>query len=484
MGTNEATIDIKQSLLEIWRGLFGERFAQGAALARFETSVDDLLQSHGSVVLGRVHFLNLEELIVRRGEGKKSRLMKAENAILSVIGKNLKDGETFVRPEVGVLWFLFPGLNRAAGELKCAAIADQIARALTEDDPIYAELKSEKTVEPIDRKTWIARKTASPGSNAAVNRGEPRQNERPKGDSSARPAPGTAPGTAQEMERPTPARPRGILRNLRSESRPPISTLYADRLPKGIAIGYQAVWNVRNRLITSYVAVPRRDYPEGTTVTGKWILGTDIGFAPVAALDSFVQKESLAGLRALMQSGRQTLLVLPIHFSTIDNQSLFVSYWRELADLALDERKHVVVEVLQVSDALPAFRAKDVMARIRPLARSVLVRLSPDSTRIKSWAESGAHAVGFAAAEERSSEKILMEKMNAFVARAEEAGVHAYAHDMATPSLATAAVAAGFRYVGGPAILPETDAPQTIEPFECERIFSRIVSTHSSSPDS
>lgn len=468
MGTNEATIDIKQSFLEIWRGLIGARSAQGAALARFETSVDDLLQSHGSVVLGRVHFLNLEELIVRRGEGKKSRLMKAENAILAVIGKNLKEGETFVRPEVGVLWFLFPDLNRAAGELKCAAIADQIARALTEDDPIYAELKSEKTVEPIDRKAWVARKTASPESNAAVNRGEPKQNGRHKENPSGRQAPGT--------ERPMPARPRGLMRNLRRESPPPISTLYADRLPKGIAVGYQAVWNVRNRMITSYAAVPRRDYPEGTTVTGKWILGTDTGFAPVAALDSFVQRESVAGLRALIESGRQTLLVLPVHFSTVDNQSLFLPYWRELAELSPDERKHVVVEILQVSDALPAFRTKDVMARLRPLARSVLVQLSPDSTRIRSWAESGAHAVGFAVTEEKGPEKILMEKMNAFVARAEEAGIHAYAHDVTTSSLAMAAVAAGFRYVGGPAILPEMNSPQMIEPFECERIFSRIVS--------
>lgn len=466
METNETTIDIKQSFLEIWRGLIGGRSAQNTALARFETSVDTLLQSHGSAVLGRVHFVNLEELIVRRGEGKKSRLMKAENAILSVIGKNLKEGETFVRPEVGVLWFLFPDLNRAAGELKCAAIADQIARALTADDPIYAALKSEKTVQPIDQKTWSARKIASPAS-AAAKRDETERKDRAKKDSSDRPDSKTGYSTPAKSLKPA--------RSFRRESPPPVSTLYADRLPRGIAVGYQAVWNVRSRLITSYAAVPRRDYSEGTTVTGKWILGTDTGFAPVAALDSFVQRKSVAGLRALIEASQQTLLVMPVHFSTVDNQSLFLPYWRELAELSPDERKHVVIEVLQVSDALPAFRAKDVMARLRPLARSVLVRLSPDSMRIKSWAESGAHAVSFAATEDRIPEKALMEKMNDFTARAEEAGIHACVHDVATPSLATAAVAAGFRYVGGPAILPEIDMPQTIEPFECERIFSQII---------
>ena len=478
MGTNNAPNGIKLSLVETLRGLFGRdrTDSQGGGLARFETTVENLLQSHGSAILGRVHFLNLEELIVRRGEGRRTRLMKAENVILSVIGKNLQEGETYVRPEVGAIWFLFPDLTREASDLKCAAIADQIARALSEDDPIFSDLKSKRIVEPIDRKTWSARKSASPASRAPALRVGSERKGREKETPPSRPDPKTGSSMPTSRQR--------IARNLQRESSSPAAALYADRLPEGISVGYQAIWNVRSKMITSYAAVPRRRYPDGTTVTGRSILGADTGFAPVAALDSLVQRESVGGLRELMRSGQQTLLVLPIHFSTVDNQSLFVPYWQELAGLTPDERKHVVIEVLHVSDALPAFRAKDIISRLRPLARCVLVQISPDSTRIRSWVEAGAHAVGFAVTEERYSEKVLMDKMNAFVARAEEAGIHAFAHDVTTPSLATAAVAAGFRYVGGPAILPETNSPQTIEPFECERIFSQIVSSRPSIPDS
>ena len=118
MGTNNAPNGIKLSLVETLRGLFGRdrTDSQGGGLARFETTVENLLQSHGSAILGRVHFLNLEELIVRRGEGRKTRLMKAENVILSVIGKTCRRGETYVRPEVGAIWFLFPDLTREASD--------------------------------------------------------------------------------------------------------------------------------------------------------------------------------------------------------------------------------------------------------------------------------------------------------------------------------------------------------------------------------
>ncbi len=448
MGTNRDPNDIKPSLLGTLFTLFGHEktVSSDGRLARFESTVENLVQSHGSAILGRLHFLNLEELIVRRGEGKKTRLKKAENLILSIIGQNLKEGETYVRPEVEVIWFLFPSLTREAGDLKCAAIADQIARALTEDDPIFSDLKSERTVQQIDRQTWIARKKEkSSGSQPAAT------------------------------GRPAMARPQRSARIPRRESSSTFSDMYTDSLLASISVGYQAIWNVRSKLITSYAAVPRRRYSDGATVTGKWIMGTDTGFAPVAALDSLVQRKSVAELRGLMKTGRQTILVLPVHFSTVDNQSLFMPYSQELAGLSPDERKHVVFEVLHAPDALPGFRAKDIMARLHPLARAVLVQVSPDSTRIRFWAEDGAHAVGFATEEERLPEKILMEKMNAFVARAEEAGIHACAHGVTTPSLAMAAVAAGFRYVGGAAILPESAALKPIEPFECRNIFTRAI---------
>ena len=67
--------------------------------------------------------------------------------------------------------------------------------------------------------------------------------------------------------------------------------------------------------------------------------------------------------------------------------------------------------------------------------------------------------------------------MDTLAASAEKVGVHAYVHDLATISLATAAVASGLRYVGGEAIFPESEVPNPIEPFECQNIFARVIGT-------
>ena len=463
MTERDSLPEAKKGLIDALQNLLGggSSAPRNAELASFETTAEKFLQTHGKAILGRLHFLNLEELVIRRGEGQKTRLKKVENIFLSVIGKNLNEGETCVRPDVGSVFFLFPKLTREAGDLKCAAIADQIARALVEEDPVFADLKSERTVQNIDRKTWSA------------SRDTYRTSAGHRGDAKGTASPATP--TPVKAGSPEPPRPRRSGGAIERDIPPSPAAAYEDRRLEGIRIAYQAIWNVRSKMITSYAAVPHRRHPDGPIVTGKMILGADAGFALIAALDSFVQRESVARLHELMGARQQTLLVLPVHFMTVDSQTLFQPYRQELAALTPDERKHVVLEILGAPDTLPAFRIKDIVARLRPFARCVLVRLPPASAFIRHWAEGGAHGIGLAASEEMDSEKHFMEKMDTFIARAEKTGLHTYVHDLPTTSLAMAAVTAGFRYVGGAAILPESAAPKAIEPFECQNIFARVI---------
>jgi EAL domain-containing protein (putative c-di-GMP-specific phosphodiesterase class I) len=439
---NGPASEAKKGLVEALRSLLGGDGpdARKTALANFETTVERILQTHGKAVLGRLHFLNLEELVIRKGGGQKTRLKKIENVFLSVVGENLKEGEIYIRPDVKSVFFLFPSLTREAGELKCAAIADQITRALIDEDPIFADLRSEKSTQNIDRKTWNASRAARRASAALATGGAN------AGEAAGRDTAATSSAVGA-----------------------------AGRPLEGIQAVYQAIWNVRSRMITSYAVLPLRRQSDGTVRAGKSILGADAGFALVAALDAFMLRESLGRLQEMTNAGQRILIVLPVHFTTVDNQTLFLPYRQELAALPEEQRKYVVIEILRAPDTIPAFRIKDLIARLRPFARCVLARLPSDSAFIRPWAESGALGVGFSAGDERLSEKQFMERMDAFVARAEKDGVHAYVHDLATASLVTAAVAAGFRYVGGDAIMPESDAPKPIEPFECQNIFARTV---------
>ena len=460
MTENNSVPGTKEGLVYALRSLLGgaPSATRNAALAHFETTADKLIQSHGKAVLGRLHFLNLEELIIRKGEGQKTRLKKVESVFLSIIGQNLKEGETYVRPDVKSLFFLFPSLTRAAGELKCAAIADQIARALVAEDPVFAEIKSERSARDIDRVTW------------SVSRGKHRASAGLRGE--AKVTAKSATPASVKTNSPSPVKSGGAVRRAVST---PAQDASGERRLEGIRVAYQATWNVRSKMITSYAAVPQRHDPDGTIMTEKGILGADAGFSLIAALDSFVRQESVPRLRELMGARQPTLLVLPVHFTTVNSQTHFLPYRQELSALTQDERKYVVLEILGAPDTLPAFRVKELVSRLRPFARSVLVRLSREPAFIRNWAEGGVLGVGFAATEESLSEKDIMEKMNVFVASAEQAGAHAYAHDLSTSSLVTAAVAAGFRYIGGAAILPESAALKPIEPFECRNIFARAI---------
>ncbi len=444
--------EAKKGLVDALRSLLGgeeSSSAPNSGLARFESTVEKLVQAHGKAILGRLHYLNLEELIIRRGPGGKTRLKKAENVFFAVIGRNLKEGETYVRPDISTVYFLFPTLSREAGALKCAAIADQITRGLREADPIFAEIKSEHSVQSLTAKTWNA-------------------------SHAARRAAAALGGEAHAAQRPGGSGPRRSGASVSGDILP-APPAAADHRLDGIQVFYRGIWNVRSRMITSYAAVPCRRLANGTVIKGRGMLGADAGFALIAALDSLVLRKSSGWLHGLINVRQQALLILPVHFTTIDNQSLFMTLRRDLAALSEDERKYVVVEIFGAPDSLSSFRIKEVVSRIRPLVRCVLAHLPRGSDHLHQWVEGGILGVGFAAGEEKAPEKTVMEKMNAFVAAAEKAGVHAYVHDLTTPSLATGAITAGFRYLGGEAVMAESEVPNPIESFECQNIFARLL---------
>lgn len=461
---------IKEKLLSLFSGLTSSQGGKERKKSKFETTLEQLLNEHDEVVIGRLQMVNLQELIIRR-KNAAELLEKSKKAIETVIEENLKRGESFVRQDIATYGFLFPGVPTTAAELRCAVIADQISRVLNDADEAFAELEFEKTTQKVNRRMLERRPAVSLQSRDAVvanyldirrHRDEERKRHlanRVFEQMALRKAPAAA-GKREAPETNSRQDP--------DDSAPP-------QLAERLRIVYRPLWNVKTKLLTAYRAQPAIESEDGEfdmVMEESSAAGTN---ATLAALDRLVQRDALANLHYLIDAGHKVLLVLPVHFSTLDDAQSAAPFVRALMSLGEEQRRLVVLELTSTPREAPGFRIRAAVAKIRRATRSVMVRIPADSKTLSPWAAARVHAVGFDQMEETLEERLLMRTMETFVEQAEEAKLNAFVYGLTTLSMVTAAVYAGFHYIEGEAVRPPALAPSYVTPFESEDLFATLL---------
>ncbi|HEX9702064.1 MAG TPA: hypothetical protein VGA19_04375 [Rhodospirillales bacterium] len=441
---------------------------------KFEIGLEDLHKKFNATVISRMQILNLTKLNIRRDTGTDKAMKKAEVIAQAVIEDNLRDGDAFVHNDVGVYGFLFPGMSKAAAELKSQAITDQIARLLTDADELFGDIEFES--ENRRRQGWSLADVVNARKKAEITAGA--DDEDPKKQREIAEKQTQANLAIQQMT----VRPKTEADAADAGSSawwtggPAVHQARA-ALPEGIQTAFRAVWNVRNKMLTAYCAVPV--VKSAGDVLEPVVTSTDDnGNAPAyaaAGCDFFVQEEALKKLHLLVGAGHKVLLILPVHFSTVDLNDYFVSYMQRVRNLGEKEKKLIVYEMTDVPRDAPAHRIRDTVTRLRQVARSVLVRVPLDGTKLAGWAETGIHAVGCECPPSQRSERSLMAKLDRFAGNADDIGIRKFVYGLSTRSAATAALAAGFDYIEGNVVRPPADSPTYVQPFESQDLFAGLL---------
>lgn len=456
-------------------GLFsGFKFGGDDAAAtdsRFEITINDLPRKFNASVISRMQILNLNSLIVRRDVDRQKMIKKAEVIALGVIEDNFQDKDAFIHNDVGVYGFLFPGMSKKSAELKCKVIADQIARLINDADSQIFNLEFEASTQKrrsgkfadvvaSQKKMESARGGASP---------DPRklrelENKRVQANLAV-----------QRMT----AQPRNDGQGSEAE----MATWWADDntarpgekgLPEGMTTIFRVIWNVRSKMLTAYSALPVLKSPDGHVESIVRVGGESEMYAAAAACDRLVQEEALQKLHLLLDAGHKVLLVLPVHFSTVDHFDYYMPYQQCIRKLDEKQRLLVVQELVGTPPDLNSYRIRETVTRLRKAARSVMARVSPAASSLRAWREAGVHAVGFEFTEGQASERALLKRLDRFAERAEEAGLKKFVYGLATRSAASAAVAAGYDYIEGTVVRAPVDSPAYVEPFESLDLFAGL----------
>ncbi len=471
MGKNEAAEESKapadtpvEKVKKLLKNFFamGRSGKSGSEMGRFEITVGEMVEKSGAVVMGRVHLVNLRDLVIRRSKNPEETLKRAEKIAEAVIFENLNKGDVFARGEEGAFYLLFPGMSEEAGALKCAVIGDQIARLLTTEDTIFFKLEIVNTAGTVDRKNLKNAMTEKRNPDVAdIHRRLEETKRMEQAITSA---------TSREVVPSDEATPAALDEDAEETAstarRPP---------PEGMPIMYGTIWNVKTKLLTAYSCILMVREADGRTVRFKLKHRAEHHRQTLLALDRYTQKKATAKLRELLDSGQETLVVLPVHFTTVDQDSSSLLYRRGLADLSEAERRHIVLELVDPPPDLPGFRIGRTIQTMRRVARTVMARVPIDIKNLDLWHDTGVHAVGFDLGTLRTDQQALLPKLESFAEQAEKNELRAFVYGLDTISAVTMAVSAGFDYIEGEAVCAPVESIEHVRPFETEDLLAHLL---------
>jgi hypothetical protein len=135
------------------------------------------------------------------------------------------------------------------------------------------------------------------------------------------------------------------------------------------------------------------------------------------------------------------------------------------------------MELVGVSDAVPATRLFEAVGTLRTAARSVVVQTDVNQRDLTPLRDAGVHAIGVDLRKVPGNGARKLKFMDRYAERARKLGVRSFLNAVDTLSLATAAVTCGFHYLSGEAIAPMVPAPDRLRPYTPEDLVARRFSS-------
>jgi hypothetical protein len=254
-------------------------------------------------------------------------------------------------------------------------------------------------------------------------------------------------------------------RNESDEAAPPVEE--PPPAPLETTFAFEPVWNLRQGVVSAFrcvvVTQSERSRTVGETMTAE---------AEKIAQDAHLDGELLThvlGEWAKLPPGAVCLLIVPVHYETLASAVHRRRYLELASGMPEALRKFLVFEITHLPDGVMAERLQDLTRYLKRFCRMTTALTSITSDQFKAIAKAEIQIVSCVA--EGSSERRLFQLMDKYAEGANAQQLQAGIYGVKSPSLTTAAMGAGFVYVGGEAIRSLGDAPVGFFKFEMADVY-------------
>jgi hypothetical protein len=244
----------------------------------------------------------------------------------------------------------------------------------------------------------------------------------------------------------------------------------------GIRYIFRPMLAVRTKIISTFLCIPIRTVQGRLCVSGYEVLGTQTPHpGQYLALDICTLRRVGLELSRMGKTSEKSLVGIPVHFETLADLRRRREYIRRSDEVIGSHQDRVVYEIVGLPDGIPQVRLVDLVSSLRPIARAVIARFTPEHRDFPAFRTAGLHAVGIDVYGTVKREETLMREMESFATAANQNRLKTYVLGIRSISLYTAAVASGFDYAAGHALTSIAEAAEGAYVYRLETPYLSVL---------
>jgi hypothetical protein len=358
-----------------------------------------------------VQTIDVSEMIFGVSDPNARVSRRAWLIVEDIVDDFLEGGGYCTRYPGNLLLFIFPGLSISLAQMKRKAIAGEIERAVA----------------------------------GLGRRGEPDEGPADDARTAGAPTPKAASGETADQSPEEVARLNMAFAAMAGAMRSSGVSEDELTLPQGISVGTTPVWRAGNQTLVGHTirALPTEPATERDLI--------DELFA--STLDLPVLAHAQGHLLQHVDSQNPHLVIVPVSWHTLERPATRTKYLELAARLPEEMRRYLVISLRDIPDDLMVSRVEDRIFELRRLCRTLMCRAHVERRDFEQFHGLQFHAIGVTLASGDGEERDIIAAMDGFLDAISPLATKSFADGLNSKSLVIAALAAGFDYLSGAAIV-------------------------------
>jgi len=233
---------------------------------------------------------------------------------------------------------------------------------------------------------------------------------------------------------------------------------------------YRPMWSVRTNMLAISGCYPAGKLPNGELGIGEAVLPPAATLEVIEKVDRAALDHVIAHCLPTMETGRGTIIALPVHYETLYDRDRRANYLNVCRRLSVAARKRLIFECRNIDDTSDQGALIATLQQLKPFSTMLIGLLPLRTSNFALWKRAGLGSVGVDIAAERGNESETIEGMHQFALQASQHGLRPTACNLGTLSLAAAATQAGFDFIQG-GIIQNQLRPTDVRPFTLEDLY-------------
>lgn len=233
---------------------------------------------------------------------------------------------------------------------------------------------------------------------------------------------------------------------------------------------YRPMWSVRTNMLAISGCYPAGKLPNGELGIGEAVLPPAATLEVIEKVDRAALDHVIAHCLPTMETGRGTIIALPVHYETLYDRERRANYLNVCRELSAAARKRLIFECRNIDDSADQGALIATLQQLKPFSTMLIGLLPLRTSNFALWKRAGLGSVGVDIAAEHGKESEIIEGMHQFALRASQHGLRPTACNLGTLSLAAAATQAGFDFIEG-GIIQNQLRPTDVRPFTLEDLY-------------